>query len=610
MTGTSPNSQIIKKLMVDLLHLVEMLKEELKFNLFNVSQMRDKKNNVLFSDTECVVFSPDFKLLDESQVLLKVPRNNNMYSFDLKNDVPVGGRKHALSFMRPFGCPVTILNTLDHLEENLHINFLENKPNVAGTGPNWMFDIDTLTMSMNINQFLQENELMVMQSSENEDADDAGKKGTEVLRKENGVQDPAKEGDNNDQEKDLRDQEEALRKQCEQEFERLFGQGEADNTNNTNRLNIVSSLVNVVSSSFTTMDPGRKRAQRNEFESMFGQDKDANGNKMFTPVSAAGSTYDTADLQDTGIFSGAYDDEVKYVVADFNNLELTTVVSPIPTTRIHKDHPKEQIIRDSLSAPQTKRMTKTFQEHAMVSYIKKQRTNHKDYQNCLFACFLSQIEPKKVIQALTDPSWIKAMQDELLQFRLQKVWRLVDLPKVYTSCIEQLWATAKVKNINGEAQIQALVDKMKVIITTSSIKRDIRFEDEGGVDCLSNEVIFEQLTRMGSTMASAIICLATNKKFNFSKYIFDNMVKHLNGEVKFLMYPRFVQVFLDNQVEALEDMSEDSELPTDSHHTPIVTQPSSSLPQKKQKSRRKQRKEIEVPSPSSEIPNEERLPTT
>ncbi|GJS27761.1 ribonuclease H-like domain, reverse transcriptase, RNA-dependent DNA polymerase [Tanacetum coccineum] len=66
----------------------------------------------------------------------------------------------------------------------------------------------------------------------------------------------------------------------------------------------------------------------------------------------------------------------------------------------------------------------------MVSYIKKQRrTNHKDYQNYLFAYFLSQIEPKKVTQALIDPSWIEAMQDELLQFRLQKVWRLVDLPK-------------------------------------------------------------------------------------------------------------------------------------------------------------------------------------
>ncbi|GJX20541.1 putative ribonuclease H-like domain-containing protein [Tanacetum coccineum] len=128
--------------------------------------------------------------------------------------------------------------------------------------------------------------------------------------------------------------------------------------------------------------------------------------------------------------SGAYDDEDVGAEADLNNLETTMNVSPIPTTRIHKDHPKEQIIGDPLSAPQTRRMTKSAQEHAMVSYIKKQRrTNHKDYQNCLFACFLSQIEPKKVTQALTDPSWIEAMQDELLQFRLQKVWRLVDLPK-------------------------------------------------------------------------------------------------------------------------------------------------------------------------------------
>ncbi|GKE12497.1 ribonuclease H-like domain-containing protein, partial [Tanacetum coccineum] len=65
--------------------------KELKFNLFSVSQMCDKKNNVLFTETECLVLSPDFKLLDESQVLLKVPRQNNMYIFDLKNIVPLGG---------------------------------------------------------------------------------------------------------------------------------------------------------------------------------------------------------------------------------------------------------------------------------------------------------------------------------------------------------------------------------------------------------------------------------------------------------------------------------------------------------------------------------------
>ncbi|GJW42744.1 putative ribonuclease H-like domain-containing protein [Tanacetum coccineum] len=64
---------------------------ELKFNLFSVSQMCDKKNSVLFNDTECIVLSLNFKSIDESQVLLRVPRKNNMYSVDLKNIVPRGG---------------------------------------------------------------------------------------------------------------------------------------------------------------------------------------------------------------------------------------------------------------------------------------------------------------------------------------------------------------------------------------------------------------------------------------------------------------------------------------------------------------------------------------
>ncbi|GKC16438.1 putative ribonuclease H-like domain-containing protein, partial [Tanacetum coccineum] len=344
------------------------------------------------------------------------------------------------------------------VEENLRINFLENKPNVAGTGPNWMFDIDTLTMSMNYQPVFagnQTNGNAGPKKSEDEVAVDAKKKSTDVPRKKNRVQDQAKEGDKNGQEKDVRDQEEVLRKQFEQEFERLFGQGEAANTNNTNRLNTVSSSVNGVSSSFTTMDPGRERAQRNEFESVFGQDKDADGNstyRMFTPVSVAGSSYvnlggsipvnvatlpnvdlptdpvmpeleDTADLHDTGIFSGTYNDEVEGAVADFNNLELTTVVSPIPTTKIYKDHPKEKIIGDPFSAPQTRRMTKTSQEHVMV-------------------------KPKKVIQDLTHPSWIEAMQDELLQFRLQKVWRFVDLPKG-KHAIETKWVYRNKKDKRG-----------------------------------------------------------------------------------------------------------------------------------------------------------------
>ncbi|GKF51116.1 hypothetical protein Tco_0147583, partial [Tanacetum coccineum] len=69
---------------------VSFVKELQHFNLFSVSQMCDKMNKVLFTDTECLILSPDFKLPDENQILLKVPRQNNMYSFNLENIVPSG----------------------------------------------------------------------------------------------------------------------------------------------------------------------------------------------------------------------------------------------------------------------------------------------------------------------------------------------------------------------------------------------------------------------------------------------------------------------------------------------------------------------------------------
>ncbi|GKC97088.1 putative ribonuclease H-like domain-containing protein [Tanacetum coccineum] len=121
------------------------------------------------------------------------------------------------------------------------------------------------------------------------------------------------------------------------------------------------------------------------------------------------------------------DDEDVGAYADMNNLDAFMPISPIPTTRVHKDHPVEQIIRNLNLAPQTRRMTKNLEEHGLFSSV-QQRTNHKDFQNCLFTCFLSQEEPKKVIHASKDPSWIEAMQEELLQFTLQEVWTLVELP--------------------------------------------------------------------------------------------------------------------------------------------------------------------------------------
>ncbi|GJZ95034.1 hypothetical protein Tco_0667237 [Tanacetum coccineum] len=116
-------------------------------------------------------------------------------------------------------------------------------------------------------------------------------------------------------------------------------------------------------------------------------------------------------------------------------------------------------------------------------------------------------------------------------------------------CIKLLdLATAKIKTVNGERQLQVLVDKKKVIIMETSIISNLHLEDAGGIDCLPTATIFEELARMGakttawnefsSTMASAIICLATNQKFNLSKYIFDAMSRRKQKKTTAVPHPR------------------------------------------------------------------------
>ncbi|GJU62387.1 hypothetical protein Tco_1244222 [Tanacetum coccineum] len=234
-------------------------------------------------------------------------------------------------------------------------------------------------------------------------------------------------------------------------------------------------------------------------------------------------------------------------------------------------------------------------------------------------------------------------------------------PIIYTSCIEQFWATAKVQTVNGVRQLQALVDKKRVIVTESSIRRDLYLDDAKGTDCLLTATIFKELARMGAkstawnefscSMASLIICLATNQKFNLSKYIFNAMVKHLDGGVKFLMYPRFLEVFINQQlgdmsahkkifvnpfhtkkvfanmkragkdfsgritplfdtmmVQASEEVGEDSDHLTNSTQVPILDQPSTSFkPKKKQPSKKTPRQEAEVSQDETE--HKESIPT-
>ncbi|GKD34784.1 ribonuclease H-like domain-containing protein [Tanacetum coccineum] len=473
---------------------------ELKFNLFSVSQMCDKKNSVLFNDTECIVLSPNFKLIDESQILLRVPRKNNMYSVDLKNIVSkrgltclfakatsdesklwhrrlghlnfktmnklvkgnlvrglpsklfennqtcvacqkekqhkasfaerrnrtlieatrtmladsklpttfwaeavntacyvqnrvlvvkphnktpyelFHGRTPTLSFMRPFGCPVTILNTIDHLgkfdgkadegffvgyslnskafrvfnsrtrivEENLHIRFSENTPNIVGSGPDWLFDIDALIRTMNYESIVagtQSNSFAGTKASDN-----TGEARNETEPVKNYIllplwptnppfsQDPKSSQDDgskpsSDDEKKV---DEDLRKDSKNS--KVIIQDKEDTVlTNTNNVNVASTNeVNVV------------------------------GGKTSIELS---NDPNMPALEEISIFDLSRDNEEVGAEADMNNLDTTIQVSPISTTRIHKDHPLNQVIGDLQSATQTKNMSNNLEEHGFVNTI-------------------------------------------------------------------------------------------------------------------------------------------------------------------------------------------------------------------------------------------------
>ncbi|GJS85803.1 putative ribonuclease H-like domain-containing protein [Tanacetum coccineum] len=347
----------------------------------------------------------------QNRVLVIKPHNKTPYELFL-------GRKPALSFMRPFECPVTTLNTIDHLdkfdgkadegffvgypinskafrvfnnrtrivEENLHVQFRENTPNIAGStkacDDAGKASIETVLGKDYILLPLWPVDLLFSLDSKSS-PNDGFRPSSDGEKKVDG--DPSKEDEKNNQEKD-------------------------DNVNNTNNVNTASdgnntNNVNAVSSAI---------------------------NAAGIEVNVVGAKTSIELLDDPNmpeLEDIVYSDNNEDVGAetDMNNLDAFMPVSPIPTTRVHKDHPVEQIIKDLSSAPQTRRMTKNLEEHGLCSLV-QQRTNHKDFQNCLFACFLSQDEPKKVIHALKYPSWIEAMQEELLQLKLQEVWTLVDLP--------------------------------------------------------------------------------------------------------------------------------------------------------------------------------------
>ncbi|GJR48989.1 putative ribonuclease H-like domain-containing protein [Tanacetum coccineum] len=356
-----------------------------------------------------------------NRVLVTKPHNKTPYELII-------GRPPSVSFMRPFGCSVTILNTLDHLgkfngkaeegflvgyfvnskafkvfnsqtrkvKENLHVNFLENKPNVVGQGPNWIFDIDSLTNSMNYQPVTVGNQTNKNAGPQeaNGDTDETYKNDTaDDAAGETPVQKPASENQQTlknvldkmmDQEKEAKEQSDTVRKEFKSLCNRQNLSGKTTRASSTNSFNTVSTPVNVVGAPRTSNDAGPS------FIPLGGS---------FPDDPLMPDLEDTAEVQNTGVFGSACDDDdldtynspyagqVIGAEVDFNNMEPSIVVSPIPSTRVHSIHPKDQIIRDPRSAVQTRGMKKkSSREHAMISYIqKKRRTNHKDFQNCLFA---------------------------------------------------------------------------------------------------------------------------------------------------------------------------------------------------------------------------------
>ncbi|GJY98453.1 putative ribonuclease H-like domain-containing protein [Tanacetum coccineum] len=144
---------------------------------------------------------------------------------------------------------------------------------------------------------------------------------------------------------------------------------------------------------------------------------------------------------------------------DLGNITNSYIVPTTPNTRIHKDHPIDNVIGEVQSTVQTRRMLKPTSEQGFLSDVYEQKT-HDTLNTCLYACFLSQIEPTSIAKALSDSSWVEAMQEELLQFKHQQVWILVDLPNGKKAIVTK-WVFENKKEergivIRNKARIEAI----------------------------------------------------------------------------------------------------------------------------------------------------------
>ncbi|GJS84793.1 putative ribonuclease H-like domain-containing protein [Tanacetum coccineum] len=417
-----------------------------------------------------------------NRVSITNPHNKTPYEL-------ISGKVPQIGHLKPFGCQVTILNTSDYLgkfegkaddgylvgyasnskayrvynlpnkrvEETLNLRFLEDKPNVQGIGHEWYFDLDYLTDSLGYTRFKTDTPAGTQETNINagsQDLDSDSEVDEQVIVvpsfPSNSFAGPSSSNGPSVMERNA-DYAEELAKLQRQEYEAkdaaarygyLFSQATAEilcqaeaeiRNQGVSAVRDPAGIDSAVRDTAAIDSAGSDPAGGNPDDSFqpagsyepAGQGNPAVSTSVsadFIPVHADESTLPP------GQSLGSSENTTRFPVpSDAPAVE----VNPVPTKRVNTIHPQSQILGDLASPVLTRsRAQKSkFGESAFIGYIQdQQRTNHTDQLHCLFACFLSQLEPTSIAKALEDPDWVAAMQEEMQQFINQKVWTLVPLP--------------------------------------------------------------------------------------------------------------------------------------------------------------------------------------
>ncbi|GJZ19752.1 uncharacterized mitochondrial protein-like protein [Tanacetum coccineum] len=399
---------------------------------------------------------------------------------------------------------------------------------------------------------------------------------------------------------------------------------QTEHTNNTNGINIVSTPVSTTVSTANAFE-------EHLFERF----------SLFKIAFTLPPVPNVFLMDNTGIFGNAYDDEDMEEEVDMNNIISSYSVLDTSFTKFHNDHPEDQLMHDKFQMSSIREIS-----FFLGLQVKQKRDGIFINQDKYVAEILKKFDFASVKTTSTpmetNKALIKDKEAEDVDVRLYRsmIRSLMYLTSSRPDIIFVVCACARdspfdLEGFSDSDYAGASLDKKSTTgVNEASIRRDLKLEDVEGSPCLPNATIFEELTRIGaktnawnefsSTMASAIICLANNQKFNFSKYIFDSMVKNVENVNKFWMYPRFVLVFVNQQ---LGDMSKHKKTFVNpsltkklfgnmkregtgfsGKVTPLFdTMMVQAFEKKKQKSKRKQRKEAEVAQDETE--HKESVPT-